>query len=101
MTEVDEATDGAAAYFMVNCAHPTHFLSVLDDGPWLERVKGVRANSSTKSHAELDEATELDRGDVPASPGTTASSAGSCPTCGWSAAAAAPTTPTWPRSRRS
>jgi homocysteine S-methyltransferase len=66
VAEVDEATDGAAAYFMVNCAHPTHFLSVLEgDGAWLERVKGVRANSSTKSHAELDEATELDRGDIP------------------------------------
>ena len=66
VTEVDEATDGAAAYFMVNCAHPTHFLAVLEEGAWLARVKGVRANSSTRSHAELDEATELDRGDVEA-----------------------------------
>ena len=50
---------------MVNCAHPTHFLPVLEGaGAWLERLKGVRANSSTKSHAELDEATELDRGDI-------------------------------------
>lgn len=66
VVEVDDATDGAAAYFMVNCAHPTHFLSVLDGGgAWLERLKGVRANSSTKSHAELDDATELDRGDIP------------------------------------
>lgn len=65
VAEVDEATDGAAAYFMVNCAHPTHFLPVLEGGAgWLERIKGVRANSSVKSHAELDEATELDRGDV-------------------------------------
>lgn len=64
--EVDDATAGAAVYFMVNCAHPVHFLPVLEEaGSWLDRVKGVRANSSTKSHAELDEATELDRGDVP------------------------------------
>ena len=63
--EVDTATDGAAAFFMVNCAHPTHFASVLrPDEPWAERIKGVRANASTMSHAELDEATELDRGDV-------------------------------------
>lgn len=61
--EVDRATDGAAAYFMVNCAHPTHFAHVFDEaGPW-HRVRGVRANASTMSHAELDEATELDRGD--------------------------------------
>jgi len=61
--QVDSETDGAAAYFMVNCAHPTHFVAVLDEpGPW-ERVRGIRANASTKSHAELDESEELDDGD--------------------------------------
>ena len=59
--EVDTETDGAAAYFMVNCAHPTHFQHVLGDR--LERLRGVRANASTKSHAELDESDELDAGD--------------------------------------
>ena len=62
--QVDAETDGAAAYFMVNCAHPTHFDSALDDdGPWRQRVLGVRANASARSHSELDEATELDEGD--------------------------------------
>jgi S-methylmethionine-dependent homocysteine/selenocysteine methylase len=62
--QVDRETDAAAAYFMVNCAHPTHFAHVLEDeGPWLERLRGVRANASTKSHAELDEAEVLDEGD--------------------------------------
>ncbi|HZO95949.1 MAG TPA: homocysteine S-methyltransferase family protein [Gaiellaceae bacterium] len=62
--EVDEATDGAPAYYMVNCAHPTHFEHVLaEGGAWLKRVRGLRANASTKSHAELDEAEELDEGD--------------------------------------
>jgi homocysteine S-methyltransferase len=61
---VDRETDGGAAYFMVNCAHPTHFRHVLDEhGAWQERLRGVRANASTKSHAELDEAEELDAGD--------------------------------------
>ena len=61
--EVDRETAGAPAYFMVNCAHPTHFLSTIDEpGPW-HRVMGVRANASTKSHAELDESEELDDGD--------------------------------------
>jgi S-methylmethionine-dependent homocysteine/selenocysteine methylase len=59
---VDEATDAGAAYFMINCAHPTHFEDVLE-GQWLERVRGIRANASSKSHAELDESTELDSGD--------------------------------------
>ena len=60
--KVDGETGRGPAYYMINCAHPTHFHSVLD-GPWRERVRGVRANASTKSHAELDEAEELDAGD--------------------------------------
>jgi S-methylmethionine-dependent homocysteine/selenocysteine methylase len=62
VAEVDAETDGAAAYFMVNCAHPTHFEHVLGDGG-LERLRGLRANASSKSHAELDESEELDQGD--------------------------------------
>ncbi len=61
---VGEATDGGPAYYMINCAHPTHFAEAIEgDEPWLEQVRGLRANASTRSHAELDEATELDEGD--------------------------------------
>ncbi|GAB3591456.1 homocysteine S-methyltransferase family protein [Angustibacter peucedani] len=64
VTAVDEATGSAAAYFMVNCAHPQHVTPGLDAAaPWAARVVGLRANASTRSHAELDEATELDDGD--------------------------------------
>jgi S-methylmethionine-dependent homocysteine/selenocysteine methylase len=48
---------------MINCAHPTHFEAILDDELLRERVRGVRANASMLSHAELDEAEELDPGD--------------------------------------
>jgi S-methylmethionine-dependent homocysteine/selenocysteine methylase len=62
--DVDDATGGAPAYYMINCAHPTHFEDVLEPGaPWVDRIGGLRANASAKSHAELDEATELDEGD--------------------------------------
>jgi homocysteine S-methyltransferase len=62
--QVDAETGGSAAYFMVNCAHPTHFSDALDnDGPWRQRLVGLRANASSKSHAELDDSTELDEGD--------------------------------------
>jgi S-methylmethionine-dependent homocysteine/selenocysteine methylase len=62
--EVDASTGGGAAYFMVNCAHPTHFDGALEpSGPWLQRLRGLRANASTRSHAELDEAADLDEGD--------------------------------------
>jgi homocysteine S-methyltransferase len=61
--EVDRATDSGPAYYMINCAHPTHFDSVLDGGDWVGRIRGLRANASTCSHAELDEAEDLDDGD--------------------------------------
>jgi S-methylmethionine-dependent homocysteine/selenocysteine methylase len=60
---VDAATGRAPAYYMINCAHPTHFAHVLDENAaWMQRLRGLRANSSRRSHAELDNATELDAG---------------------------------------
>jgi S-methylmethionine-dependent homocysteine/selenocysteine methylase len=62
--QVDAETDGAPLHYMINCAHPTHFSGALgDDGPWLERLRGLRANASMLSHAELDESEDLDDGD--------------------------------------
>lgn len=61
--EVDAATGRAPAYYMVNCAHPTHFDHVLEDAGWARRLRGIRANASKMSHAELDAAPDLDDGD--------------------------------------
>ena len=62
--QVDDDTQAGPAYYMINCAHPTHFEDALEPGaPWVDRIRGLRANASSKSHAELDEATELDEGD--------------------------------------
>jgi homocysteine S-methyltransferase len=61
---IDAASGSAPAYYMVNCAHPTHFAPVLaEGGAWVDRFGGLRPNASTKSHAELDAATELDDGE--------------------------------------
>jgi homocysteine S-methyltransferase len=61
---VDRASEMAPAYYLINCAHPDHFAGVLEGGgSWLHRLRGIRANASRKSHAELDAATELDAGD--------------------------------------
>ena len=63
IAEVDDATLAYPAYYMINCAHPTHFEPTLaKDGAWLERIRGLRANASNKSHAELNEAADLDIG---------------------------------------
>ena len=65
IAQIDAATSTPPAYYMVNCAHPSHFADELDPtAEWTRRVKGVRANASSLSHAELDVATELDRGDI-------------------------------------
>lgn len=60
----DSETGGYPAYFMVNCAHPMHFAHLFADAPdWASRIRGLKANASTLSHAELDESQSLDEGD--------------------------------------
>lgn len=59
----DAACAGYPAYYMINCAHPSHFDFVLEPGAaWVERIGGLRANASRRSHAELDAAPDLDAG---------------------------------------
>jgi S-methylmethionine-dependent homocysteine/selenocysteine methylase len=59
----DEASGGHPAYYMINCAHPDHLIPALElGGAWRERVRALRANASRRSHAELDESTDLDIG---------------------------------------
>lgn len=62
--QIDAATSSYPSYFMINCAHPSHFSSVVEgQQPWKDRIRGLRANASKMSHAELNEAPELDAGD--------------------------------------
>jgi len=68
--QVDAATWSYPSYYMLNCAHPAHFEPVLERNvSWTARIRGLRANASRKSHAELNDSTELDIGD-PAELGT-------------------------------
>ena len=61
--QVDKTTAGYPCYYMINCAHPTHFEHVLTArGTWLNRIRGLLANASRRSHAELNESPELDSG---------------------------------------
>lgn len=60
---VDEQTGGGPAYYMINCAHPVHFMQALEAGAtWMQRLRGIRANASQRSHAELDQSPDLDDG---------------------------------------
>jgi S-methylmethionine-dependent homocysteine/selenocysteine methylase len=59
----DDATDGYPAYYMINCTHPTHLEDALArGGSWRDRISGLRANASRRSHKELDESPDLDEG---------------------------------------
>ena len=61
--QVDAA--GGPDFFLLNCAHPLHVLPALDEpGGWQSRIRGLRCNASTATHAELDEAEQLDEGDL-------------------------------------
>jgi len=63
IARTDAETEGHCAYFMINCAHPTHFTHVLhEDDSWTQRIRGLRANASRRSHTELDDSTDLDAG---------------------------------------
>jgi S-methylmethionine-dependent homocysteine/selenocysteine methylase len=63
IARTDDETGGYASYFMINCAHPTHFRHLLErGGAWLKRIRGVRANASKRSHAELNDSPDLDEG---------------------------------------
>jgi len=65
INKVDDVTGGYPIYYMINCAHPSHFANrLVEDTSWKLRIKGVQSNASCKSHAELDESTELDPGDI-------------------------------------
>ena len=64
IAEIDTATEGYVGYYGINCAHPDHIARALDEShDWAGRVLALRANASRLSHAELDEADDLDSGD--------------------------------------
>ncbi len=65
ITATDDTTGGAPAYYMINCAHPAHFADALArNESWVGRLRGLRANASMRSHAELDNSPDLDTGDA-------------------------------------
>ncbi|KAJ5210720.1 Homocysteine S-methyltransferase [Penicillium cf. griseofulvum] len=65
--EVDSVTENYVTYYGVNCAHPRYIIMAVQDMPMevRSRLGSIRGNSSLKSHEELDNSTELDRGDIP------------------------------------
>lgn len=63
IARIDAQAGVRPRHYMINCAHPTHFASLFDGAPWTQRVRALRPNASSCSHAELDGSTTLDNGD--------------------------------------
>lgn len=61
--QVDAETGNAPAYYMLNCTHPQDFLPALGEGPWMQRVLGLRANASSLEHGRLCQLGRLEEGD--------------------------------------
>jgi S-methylmethionine-dependent homocysteine/selenocysteine methylase len=62
---IDAGTERYPAYYMINCAHPEHFKVLFaKKADWQNRILGIRANASEKSHEELDNSETLDAGDI-------------------------------------
>lgn len=63
--QVDANTDSYASHYTVKRAHTQHVRNELENaGEWKNRKRGIRANTSTKSHEELDNSDALDSGDI-------------------------------------
>jgi S-methylmethionine-dependent homocysteine/selenocysteine methylase len=62
--EVDAATNSAPAYYMINCSHPVDFGPALDNGAWVRRIRGLRANASSLDHGVLCQLGHLEEGDA-------------------------------------
>lgn len=61
---VDRLSGNYPSYYMINCAHPLHFSEKLKSQPAIaDKIRGIRANASIKSHAELEISETLDIGD--------------------------------------
>jgi len=63
IARVDDASSGHPTYYLINCAHPDHFSTVLTSEYPGDRLKGLVVNASRRSHQDLDHASELDEGD--------------------------------------
>jgi S-methylmethionine-dependent homocysteine/selenocysteine methylase len=61
---IEERTNGAAAWFGTNCAHPLEFAGALADaGPWLERLRCIRPNAVQMDQIALCKLGHLEDGD--------------------------------------
>ncbi|MEO7634289.1 MAG: homocysteine S-methyltransferase family protein [Sphingomicrobium sp.] len=63
--QVDQATEGYALFYGLNCSHPLEFEPLLEEqGEWISRLGMLRPNASAKDKIELCQIGHLERGDI-------------------------------------
>ena len=60
---IDAETDGAPAFYALNCSHPVEFEPALTGGDWINRVRGFRPNASKMDKIALCKLGHLEEGD--------------------------------------
>jgi len=63
VTTIDEETNQAPEYFLINCSHPLEFEPAIEPGDWVRRVRGVRPNASKMDKMALCQIGHLEEGD--------------------------------------
>jgi len=63
ITAIDEQTNQAPEYFLINCSHPLEFEPAIEPGDWIQRVRGVRPNASKMDKMALCQIGYLEDGD--------------------------------------
>lgn len=63
IAHVDDATESAPAYYMINCTHPIDFAPAFEPGDWTKRLGGIRPNASSLAKGVLCKLGHLEEGD--------------------------------------
>jgi len=63
ITTIDDETDQAPEFYLINCSHPLEYEPAIESGDWINRVRGVRPNASKIEKIALCQIGHLEEGD--------------------------------------
>jgi homocysteine S-methyltransferase len=63
ITTIDEETELAPEFYLINCSHPLEYESAIVSGDWINRIRGVRPNASKMEKIALCQIGHLEDGD--------------------------------------
>jgi len=63
ITTIDNETDLAPEFYLINCSHPLEYEPAIESGDWINRIRGVRPNASKMDKIALCHIGHLEEGD--------------------------------------